>query len=146
MTNAQSRGAIEAREAERRAGKRQRLGGVDDEDVELKGSGSNTGARDSGWGGKGASAASSYAERQYEREAAAEAQRRQDAGERRRSNRDARELAEEMAPRATGRDALIEKRREKNAANREFANRKEDDGFEMDDSTLLGGGDDFQKA
>ncbi|EPQ30702.1 uncharacterized protein PFL1_01603 [Pseudozyma flocculosa PF-1] len=100
MTNAETRGAKEAREAERKAS---------------KGSGC--------------------------REAVEEAKQREEAAKRRRVNRDARDLAEELAPRATGRDALIEKRRERNAANRDFANRKDDDGLELDDATLMGGDD-----
>ncbi|SPO36954.1 uncharacterized protein PSFLO_02426 [Pseudozyma flocculosa] len=144
MTNAETRGAKEAREAERKASKGRRLrGGEGGEDEQRAATGANSGAADSGWGSKrpASGATSSYADRQYEREAVEEAKQREEAAKRRRVNRDARDLAEELAPRATGRDALIEKRRERNAANRDFANRKDDDGLELDDATLMGGDD-----
>ncbi|KAN0065492.1 hypothetical protein ACQY0O_001329 [Thecaphora frezii] len=139
MTNAETRGAAEAREAERRASKGRRMRDADSDEATRTATGANSGAADSGWGSKRSStvgACSGSVDRP-----SSDRGTLQDSAKRRRLDEDARELAEELAPRATGREALIQKKREKNAANRDFANRKEDDGLELDDATLMGGDD-----
>ncbi|WFD36923.1 hypothetical protein MCUN1_003815 [Malassezia cuniculi] len=64
---------------------------------------------------------------------------------RREERRAQREWADENAPKATGRDALIEKRRGNNASNRAFAERRDDDDLVSED-VLMGGQDDFAAA
>ena len=68
--------------------------------------------------------------------------------EARRRRRDAAERLEELAPRATGREALIEKRRAVAASNREMAAAKEESmwGGGGGVRSELGGGDDFGAA
>eukprot|EP01041_Mallomonas_annulata_P015230 gene15230-32265_t len=58
------------------------------------------------------------------------------------------ELLDDVAPKATGKDALIEKRREKGAKLHGAAKDAEDrrDGLDMKDSDVFGGGEDFQSA
>ena len=70
------------------------------------------------------------------------------AAEARRRRRDAAERLEELAPRATGREALIEKRRAVAASNREMAAAKEESmwGGGGGVRAELGGGDDFGAA
>ncbi|KDN42181.1 hypothetical protein K437DRAFT_257960 [Tilletiaria anomala UBC 951] len=170
LTNATSRGAKEARALERRTGKGQRMIERHGEGShrERNGSGANAGAKDAGWGARecgtsalgGPSSASASAGRaaaggrpahdlQFERELESERRQRERQAERRRERRDVREEVDELAPRATGRDALTERRREKAAAHREFANRKDaDDGLDVRDDVLMGGGgpDEFASA
>ncbi|WFD41967.1 RNA uridylyltransferase [Malassezia psittaci] len=91
----------------------------------------------------------SASDRQYEREkdrdAAIHAAKQKQKNER----REAREWAEEQAPRATGRDAVRERRQEKAASNRAMAERKEMDddvGDNMSSDALFGLGNSFQDA
>ncbi|WFC94267.1 RNA uridylyltransferase [Malassezia brasiliensis] len=91
----------------------------------------------------------SAADRQYEREVAQEEARRAAQRVRRAERREAKEWAEEQAPRATGRDAVRERRREVAASNRAMAERREIDddvGDTMSTDALLGLGDSFQDA
>ncbi|POY73076.1 hypothetical protein BMF94_3914 [Rhodotorula taiwanensis] len=72
------------------------------------------------------------------RDAAYAAERSARHSERRRENREARQ--DERDDRATGRDRLVEKRREGNADRREFERAREAGGMvEIDDDTLMGG-------
>jgi hypothetical protein len=50
---------------------------------------------------------------------------------------------EEIAPREVGREGMLEKKRARRDADRDFRD-KGDDGLEADESTLLGGGDSFK--
>jgi len=71
--------------------------------------------------------------------------RRRDKESRRKKHREHKEYLEEMFPKATGRDAL----REKKAANRSLARERErsPDGMgTIPESSLMGGGDDFEEA
>ncbi|KAK0555032.1 hypothetical protein OC845_000405 [Tilletia horrida] len=155
LTDGTSRGAIEAREVERKLGKGKRMTERDGEAQrdQDEGTSSNAGARDSGWGGASSSAAGPR-ESQYDREERQEREKRQRQGERRRDNREAREDLDELAPRATGREAMFERKREVRASNRAFADRRDgEDGFDIDEGVLLGGGgsrgkggDDFRSA
>lgn len=89
------------------------------------------------------------ADRQYEREQAHDAAQRAAQAERRVARRETKEWIEEQAPRATGRDALHEKRREKAASNRAMAERHQldDDVADgMSTDALLGTGSSFQDA
>lgn len=91
----------------------------------------------------------SAADRQYERERAQEEARRAAQRVRRAERRDAKEWAEEQAPRATGRDAVRERRREVAASNRAMAERRDVDddvGDTMSTDALLGLGNSFQDA
>merc|ERR1712086_941451 len=55
---------------------------------------------------------------------------------------------EELAPRATGREAMIEKKKAKGAQNASFASEKSSGGdMDVSESTLMGGsGNDFKEA
>ena len=55
-------------------------------------------------------------------------------------------VMDELAPKATGRDATIEKRKETGAKVHAAAHQKDSqrDGLEMDESVTMGGGDDFR--
>ncbi|CAD6911481.1 unnamed protein product [Tilletia controversa] len=162
LTNANSRGAIEAREAERRAGKGKRMTERDGEaarageavDRGIGTSANATATKDSGWAAR-RSGPAHPSDAQFDREQVAEQERRARQGERRRENRDVREEMDELAPKATGREAYHERKREVRSAHRSFADRREgDDGFDVDDGMLMGGGtgrsglgaDDFRSA
>ncbi|PWN18327.1 hypothetical protein BCV69DRAFT_301458 [Microstroma glucosiphilum] len=79
-------------------------------------------------------------------EEAAEHARRQAQSQRRGERRDAKDLREEANPRATGRDAVIEKRRETNRANRDFEAARGAGDIELPEEQLMGGGASFQEA
>ncbi|KAL9933225.1 hypothetical protein V8E36_007943 [Tilletia maclaganii] len=156
LTNANSRGAIEAREAERRLGKGKRMTERDGEVAKEgssrdrdhgEGTSANAGAKDSGWGVRPPARMS---DTQFDREERQERDRRTRQAETRKERRDMKEDLDELAPKATGREALIEKKREARQSHRAFANRKDgDDGFDMDDGVIMGanrGGDDFRSA
>lgn len=81
-----------------------------------------------------------------EAEEAAEHARRQAQAQRRGERRDAKDLREEANPRATGRDAVIEKRRETNRANRDFEAARGAGDVELPEEQLMGGGASFQEA
>ncbi|KAI0347903.1 hypothetical protein BDW22DRAFT_1341155 [Trametopsis cervina] len=64
---------------------------------------------------------------------------------RKRDKLDAKDKLEEMVgPKEVGREGMLEKKRARREADRSFRE-KGDDGFEADDSTLMGGGDSFQE-
>ena len=74
------------------------------------------------------------------RETAAETAARDQALERKRDRRDARDREEEMVgPRAVGRERMLEKKAERRANDRAFRERG-DEGLEVDEATLMGGG------
>lgn len=130
LTNSSTRGAIEARNAER---KRPSIrNDADEEPPKAAATGSNIGARDTGWGPSSSSRPATDAALH----AAAQRDHRQ------RARQDDRDMDETWNGKATGRDRLLEKKRERNNANREFANRRDaDDGIEMDDRDLFGDDD-----
>ncbi|CAO1635288.1 unnamed protein product [Jaminaea pallidilutea] len=171
MTNGTSRGAQEMRDID--AKKRRRVQQDREQEREAvapkAGSGSNRGAQDSGWGSRsrddagdtstlgatrgGPSAPvpigpSHPSDHRYDVESSAEKARLQAQAQRRASRRDEKDRQEEVAPRATGRDAVVEKRREKNRSNREFAEGAGAGGGmdELDENDLMGGGDSFADA
>lgn len=171
MTNGTSRGAQEMRDID--AKKRRRIQQDREDEREAAapkaGSGSNRGAHDSGWGSRGREGTGSTStttgtapggpsapapigpshpsDHRYDVESSAEKARLQAQAQRRASRRDEKDRQEELAPRATGRDAVMEKRREKNRSNREFAEGAGAGGGagmdEMDEKDLMGGGDSF---
>ncbi|KAF9478907.1 hypothetical protein BDN70DRAFT_835214 [Pholiota conissans] len=64
---------------------------------------------------------------------------------RKRDKMDARDKIEDMVgPKPVGREAMLEKKRAKREGDRSFRERG-DDGLELDESTLLGGGDSFKE-
>lgn len=63
---------------------------------------------------------------------------------RKREKKDAKERVEEMVgPKEVGREGVLEKKRAKRESDKSFRE-KGDDGFEADESTLMGGGDSFK--
>lgn len=63
---------------------------------------------------------------------------------RKRDRKEEKERIEDtIGPKAVGREGMLEKKRARRDADRAFRD-KGDDGFEADESTLLGGGDSFQ--
>ncbi|KIP02501.1 hypothetical protein PHLGIDRAFT_79057 [Phlebiopsis gigantea 11061_1 CR5-6] len=63
---------------------------------------------------------------------------------RKRDRREAKDRVEDMVgPKEVGRESMLEKKRARREADRSFRE-KGDDGFEADESTLLGGGDSFR--
>ncbi|KAK0525461.1 hypothetical protein OC835_005604 [Tilletia horrida] len=161
LTNANSRGAIEAREAERRLGKGKRMSERDGETARAagpsapeddeedgrpaygrgreQGTSANAGARDSGW--KSARNNAHPSDFQFEREERADERRIKRQAEGRRERKELREEADELAPKATGREALFERKREIRESHRAFANRRDgDDGFDLNEDVILGGG------
>ena len=74
------------------------------------------------------------------RETATETAMADRALERKRDRRDARDREEEMVgPRAVGRERMLEKKAERRASDRAFRERG-DEGLEVDEATLMGGG------
>lgn len=64
---------------------------------------------------------------------------------RKRDKKEGKERIEDMVgPKEVGREGMLEKKRARREADRSFRE-KGDDGLEMDESTLLGGGDSFQQ-
>ncbi|SPO23966.1 uncharacterized protein UTRI_03497_B [Ustilago trichophora] len=144
LTNGDSRGAVEARDAERRARKgRSANAEVDGDTVEAP-------SRDSGWGSRNSgsqpsnpsnnnssSSSRNPADKQLEREHRQDLDRVAHSESRRRERQDRADQDEAFHGRATGRDRMLEKKRERAANHREFANRRNaDDGIEMDDREL----------
>ncbi|KAH9968809.1 hypothetical protein BC827DRAFT_1263297 [Russula dissimulans] len=85
---------------------------------------------------------------QADRILAREAAEEQAAGEReyqrKRDRAEARERVEDMVgPREVGRERMLEKKRERRESDRTFRERG-DEGLEMDEGTLMGGGDSFK--
>ena len=104
-----------------------------------------------GGGAAPAAAPAHPAERQYQRELDAEARRAEQRAARRQARREDREWAEEHAPRATGREAVLERRRERAAEHRAFAERRQPDDDLADglpEEALMGSSeqDSFQAA
>lgn len=77
------------------------------------------------------------------RELASENQQEERSYKRKRDKLEAKERMEEIAPREVGREGMLEKKRARRDADRDFRD-KGDDGLEADESTLLGGGDSFK--
>lgn len=64
---------------------------------------------------------------------------------RKRDQKEGKERIEDMVgPKEVGREGMLEKKRARREADRSFRE-KGDDGFEIDDSILIGGGDSFQQ-
>ncbi|EIM83565.1 uncharacterized protein STEHIDRAFT_101856 [Stereum hirsutum FP-91666 SS1] len=64
---------------------------------------------------------------------------------RKRDKREAKERDEDVnGPREVGRERLMEKKREKREGDKAFREAREDAGLELDEGTLMGGGDSFQ--
>lgn len=64
---------------------------------------------------------------------------------RKRDKREAKERDEDVnGPREVGRERMMEKKREKREGDRAFREAREDAGLELDEGTLMGGGDSFQ--
>lgn len=64
---------------------------------------------------------------------------------RKRDKKEGKERIEDMVgPKEVGREGMLEKKRARREADRSFRE-KGDDGFEIDDSILIGGGDSFQQ-
>jgi hypothetical protein len=53
---------------------------------------------------------------------------------------------EELVPKQGGREGKMEERRATNAENRMYREKDASAGIEVDEATLMGGGNDFQKA
>ncbi|KAI0313439.1 hypothetical protein OF83DRAFT_535302 [Amylostereum chailletii] len=67
--------------------------------------------------------------------------------QRKRDRRETREREEDMVgPRAVGRERTLEKKQERRAGDRAFRERGDDGVMEMDEGTLMGGGNSFQQA
>ncbi|KAJ7269298.1 hypothetical protein B0H12DRAFT_1095076 [Mycena haematopus] len=80
----------------------------------------------------------------YARELARETEQEERGLKRKRDKAEARERIEDMVgPREVGREGALEKKRARREADRSFRDRG-DDGFEADESVLLGGGDSFK--
>ncbi|KAJ7103120.1 hypothetical protein B0H15DRAFT_194310 [Mycena belliarum] len=80
----------------------------------------------------------------YARELTRETQQEERSLKRKRDKTEAKERIEEMVgPREVGREGALEKKRARREADRTFRD-KGDDGFEADESVLLGGGDSFR--
>lgn len=54
--------------------------------------------------------------------------------------------AEELVPKSGGREGKLEERRATNAENRMYREKDPAAGIEVDEATLMGGSNDFQKA
>ena len=79
------------------------------------------------------------------REASASQAAAERAYARKRSRAEEKEHVEDMiGPKAVGKEALLEKKRAKRESDRSFRDGR-DEGFEVDESTLLGGGDSFRE-
>lgn len=79
------------------------------------------------------------------RELQEETERDERSLKRKRDKREAREKEDDMnGPREVGRERMLEKKREKREGDKAFRDAREDAGLEMDEGTLMGGGDSFQ--
>ena len=86
----------------------------------------------------------STADRTLARESAAEERDAERKHERRRERKEAQERVEDMVgPKEVGRAGMLEKKKAQREADKAFRERG-DDGFDVDESTLMGGGDSFQ--
>ena len=86
----------------------------------------------------------SAADRVLAREAADEARSADRDIQRKRDRREAKERIEDaVGPKELGRAGMLEKKKVQREADRAFRERG-DDGFDVDEGTLMGGGDSFQ--
>jgi hypothetical protein len=86
----------------------------------------------------------SASDRVLAREAASEYQAAEHSMKRKRERAEAKERVEDMVgPKEVGKEGMLEKKRVRRETDRAFRE-KGDDGFEADESTLLGGGDSFR--
>ena len=86
----------------------------------------------------------SVSDRTYALEEAAAQEREERVYKRKRDKLEAKERVEDMVgPREVGREGMMEKKRARREADRSFRE-KGDEGLEVDESTLLGGGDSFR--
>lgn len=136
LTNGQSRGAREAREAEKRTKSSRRGSEREDGDAQME-----TAKRDSGWTTRAASSQSA-AERRMQREHEADMSRIAASQARKRALEDAADQAEFFGGgKSTGRERILERKRLLNADKRSFANRN-DDSLELDDRQIYDDDDD----
>lgn len=78
------------------------------------------------------------------RELVAEREQEERSYKRKRDKLEAKERIEDMVgPREVGREGMLEKKRARREADKSFRE-KGDEGFEVDESTLLGGGDSYK--
>lgn len=83
----------------------------------------------------------------YAREIEAENRDADRKNKRKRDNRDARDRVEDaVGPKEVGREGMLEKKRARREEDKNFREGKEDAGLEVDERTLLGGGDSFRDA
>ncbi|PWN53253.1 hypothetical protein IE53DRAFT_360145 [Violaceomyces palustris] len=140
MTNVMSRGAIEAREAERKAWK-QRTDEKQGQASDLKAGPVDVRLTDSGWNSDQISRKRHHSDIRLVHEIDEEREKKDRVINRKRRQADMMEAMEDQSPRSTGRDAMIEKKRAKAISNRDFANRRdEDDGFDVREEVLMGDG------
>jgi len=86
----------------------------------------------------------SASDRTYAREEAAAQEQEERVYKRKRDKMEAKERVEDMVgPREVGREGMMEKKRARREADRDFRE-KGDEGLEADETTLLGGGDSFK--
>lgn len=79
------------------------------------------------------------------REYAVEQEEKERLYQRRREKAEAKDRIEDMVgPKAVGREAMLEKKQLRRENDRTFRERG-DDGFDLDESTTMGGGDSFQE-
>lgn len=124
LTNSSTRGAVEARDAERRVRRRTQ------EEAEP------APVRDSGWASR-SNPGKTGADAQLDREHAADMERVARSQARQRERHERRDEDDSLHGRASGRERMLEKKRERSAAHRDFAERRAaDDGIEMDDRDL----------
>ena len=81
-----------------------------------------------------------------DRQLALEEQREEAARERKAERNKAYGRAEELVPKTGGREGKLEERRATNAENRMYREKDPSAGIELDEATLMGGGNEFQKA
>lgn len=103
------------------------------------------GSRSSGSGRIQGPAMPSAADLTFARELSKEQRDEERAFQKKRDKLDARDRLEEMVgPKPIGKEAILEKKRAKREGDRSFRERG-DDGLELDESTLMGGGDSFRE-
>ncbi|GLB43683.1 hypothetical protein LshimejAT787_1401950 [Lyophyllum shimeji] len=105
---------------------------------------SHAGPSRTGWGRIQGPTLPTASDLALSREMAAEQREEERAYKRKRDKLEAKERIEDMVgPREVGREGMLEKKRARRDADRSFRE-KGDEGFEVDESTLLGGGDSFK--
>jgi hypothetical protein len=88
----------------------------------------------------------SFSASHTDRQLALEQQQEDLARERKAERNRAFTRADEMAPKSGGREGKMEERRATNAENRQYRERDMAGGLEVDEGTLMGGGNDFKQA